>query len=53
MVAERQYVRGAENILNDDNANNDNSVCGRFGAFINQVMPVKDVVHLQQFKLMI
>ncbi len=23
--------------LNDDNPNNDNSACGRFGAFINQV----------------
>jgi Tol biopolymer transport system component/PKD repeat protein len=30
-------LRGVVNILNDDNPNNDNSACGRFGAFINQV----------------
>jgi hypothetical protein len=30
-------LRGVLTILNDDNPNNDNSACGRFGAFINQV----------------
>jgi PKD repeat protein len=30
-------LRGAVDILNDDNPNNDRSACGRLGAFINQV----------------
>jgi hypothetical protein len=30
-------LKEASDILNDDNPNNDNAVCGKLGAFINQV----------------
>jgi hypothetical protein len=30
-------LREASDILNDDNPNNDRAVCGKLGAFINQV----------------